>query len=270
MRVSITSDMFNYSFRPRMDRKLVLFADHGFEYLHWCDDWSNDTLYHEEDMKHYRRLVDDAGLRCLDVHGTATDSISIDADDSARKAYVKLLENRVEFCSVMDGDSVVIHPPRYEAPLLDKRLERSIQTLDAIRPLCEDLGVMIAVENCAQSDERILGTYFSKYPPEFVGFCFDSGHANINGNMDDLFEFGDRLKALHLHDNKGKSDDHQPPFFGSVDWGRVMGWINESGYGKPLNFEVTHYKRLFKGSMVDFLDQATWSIKRVLELFYSG
>ena len=72
MRASITSDMFNYSLKPGMAEKLRLFREHGFEYLHWCDDWNNDRLYTREEMSLYRWLVASAGLTCLDVHGTAT------------------------------------------------------------------------------------------------------------------------------------------------------------------------------------------------------
>ncbi|NIR86347.1 MAG: hypothetical protein GWN67_04150, partial [Phycisphaerae bacterium] len=42
-KVSITSDMFNYSLKPEMERKLQLFAEYGFEYIHWCDDWYSEV-----------------------------------------------------------------------------------------------------------------------------------------------------------------------------------------------------------------------------------
>lgn len=259
--------MFNYHFKPGMERKLRLFAEHGFRYIHWCDDWDNDVFYTWENMTTFRRLVESAGLKCLDVHGTATGDIRIDSeDDDARKTYIKLLENRIEFCSILGGDSVVIHPPRFKAPGLSKRIERSIRVLDSVRPLCEEMGVTIAVENCYISDDKILETYFNKYPPEFVGFCFDSGHANMNGNMDKLLTFGNRLKVLHLHDNKGVRDDHQPPFFGTIDWSQIMEWIKENEYAKPINFEVTHSPKLFEGTMEEFLDYTVASIRKAMAL----
>ncbi|MFQ6095393.1 MAG: sugar phosphate isomerase/epimerase family protein, partial [Candidatus Bathyarchaeia archaeon] len=112
---------------------------------------------------------------------------------------------------------------------LNRRLNRSLQVFETARPLCEDLGIVLAVENCYPSDEKVLEYYFDRYPPEFVGFCFDSGHAHVNRNVDRLFRLGDRLKALHLHDNRGETDDHQPPFWGTISWSEVMQWIKESG-----------------------------------------
>jgi len=267
MDVSITSDMFNYHFKPGMERKLQLFAEHGFGYIHWCDDWDNDLIYTREEMVTYSMLIESAGLECLDVHGTATGTIRIDSEDNgAFETYIKLLENRIEFCYTVGGDAVVIHPPRYGGSELSWRIDRSTKVIDAVRPLCADLGVAIAVENCHPSDENILKTYFERYPTEYVGFCFDSGHANLNGNMDRLLKFNDRLKVLHLHDNKGERDDHQPPLSGTVNWSQVMGWIKESGYAKPINFEVTHDPDLFEGTMDEFLDYTRNSILKVMAL----
>ena len=267
LNASITSDMFDYYFKPGREEKLRLFAEHGFDYLHWCDDWNVDVYYTRGEMELYRGLVESAGLKCMDVHGTATEAIRIDASDEALlERYVMLLENRVEFCYAIGGDAVVIHPPRVEEDGLSQRLERSKRVLDRMRPLCEELGVFLAVENVHRSDEKILEHYFEAYPPEYVGFCFDSGHANIHGNMRALYGFADRLRVLHLHDNKGKKDDHQPPYWGTIDWDEVMDWIGGSGYRKPLNFEIAHDPKLFNGMMKEYMEHSVASISRVMDL----
>ncbi|MFB0558836.1 MAG: sugar phosphate isomerase/epimerase family protein [Candidatus Bathyarchaeia archaeon] len=251
-----------------MEEKLRLFAEYGFECLHWCDDWNNDIFYSHEDMDLYLSLIESSGLRCLDIHGTATPSIQIDSEsEGLQSAYVRLLENRVEFCSVVGGDALVIHPPMLRGTGdSGLRIKRSLSAIDAVRPLCEDLSVAIAVENSYWGDEEILQYYFDRYPPEFVGFCFDSGHANIHGNFQALSRFGDRLKALHLHDNKGEKDDHQPPLWGTVDWVEVLRWIRGRGYDKPVNFEVAHDPDLYSGSMQGFLKVTVDSILEVLAL----
>jgi len=267
LNASITSDMFDYYFRPGREEKLRLFAEHGFEHLHWCDDWNADVFYTRGEMELYRRLIESAGFRCIDVHGTATEAIRIDTSDEALlERYLVLLENRVEFCYAIGGDAVVIHPPGVEEVGLSLRLERSKRVLDGVRPLCEELGVSLAVENVYRSDEKILEYYFEAYPPEYVGFCFDSGHANVNGNLKRLYGFGGRLRALHLHDNRGERDDHQPPFWGTLDWGEVMGWIRDSRYRKPINFEITHNPEFYGGTMEGFLGLAVRSVRKALAL----
>lgn len=262
MRFSVTSDMFNYSFRPGLEEKLSLFRENGFECLHWCDNWNDDILYTHEEMKQYARLIADAGLTCLDVHGTATKSIRIDSEDaSMRRLYVKLLRNRVEFCSTVGGDAVAVHPPQYHEPGLDERLSRAAEVLEQMKGLCVERGVSLALENCYADDHRVLHRLLEQNEPEFLGFCYDSGHANIHGNFRQLNPFRGRLLVTHLHDNQGDADSHQPPGWGTVDWGAVTEWLK--GYWKPLNLEVTHNPDHFKGDMRGFLEATRGSIKHL-------
>ncbi|MFH2111528.1 MAG: sugar phosphate isomerase/epimerase family protein [Candidatus Bathyarchaeota archaeon] len=262
MRFSVTSDMFNYSFKPGLEEKLSLFREYGFEYLHWCDNWNDDVLYTRDEMKQYARLITDAGLTCLDVHGTATHDIRLDADDAAtHRLYVKLLRNRVEFCSAVGGDAVVAHPPHLHEPDLEKRLSRAAEALDAVRSLCGGHGVALALENCYRDDHRVLRRLLDEHPPEFLGFCYDSGHANIHGNFRQLNPFRERLLVTHLHDNRGDADSHQPPGWGTIDWGTVVGWLE--GHGKPLNLEVTHSQEHFKGDPRGFLEAIRGSLKHL-------
>jgi sugar phosphate isomerase/epimerase len=244
-RASITTDMFNYSFQLDLETKLRLFASQGFRFLHWCDDWNNGVLYSKEDVKLFCQLLESHGLKCQDVHGSDAPGIKIGSqDEGAFEKYVQLLRNRIEFCSAIGGDSVVVHPPKAASDYA-----RSCKAIENVRTLCEDLGIVLAAE---------------KFTPEFVGYCFDSGHANIYNNIDELMMFSSRLKVLHLHDNLGREDDHQPPFYGSVDWQRVMHWIEQSGYSKPLNFEITHRPRYFDGAPEEYLDYAARSILKAL------
>jgi sugar phosphate isomerase/epimerase len=271
-KVSITTDMFNSSLGLGIERKLRLFAESGFEYIHWCDDWNNDVLYAKEDIELYHRLVESYGLKCIDVHGADTGTIHIASEEEvALDEYIQLLKTRIEFCSAVGGDAVVIHPPTDDggSRTLSWKLDRSLRVFESVRPLCEDLDVVLAVENCHPSDEKVLRYYFERYPPEFVGFCFDSGHAHLNKNLDELLKFGDRLRALHLHDNRGMEDDHQPPFWGTIDWERVTRWIERSEYQKPLNFEILHDPRFFEGTPEGFLDYTVRSIRKILALISS-
>ena len=101
MILSVTTDMFNYSFKPGM-KKLALFKKYGFDYIHWCENWNDDVMYTDSQMKDYAKLIADAGLECLDVHGTATREITI---DSGLPEYVKILMNRIKFCHAVGGDA---------------------------------------------------------------------------------------------------------------------------------------------------------------------
>lgn len=267
--ISIATDMFNYSIKPEFEKKLQLFAEYGIKYVHWGDDWNKEIFYSKHTIELYRQLIELHGIKCIDVHGVSTPIINIDAvNNQIFTKYIQLLQNRIEFCSAVGGDVVVVHPPNIGSDRKEasRKIERSIRAFEGVRPLCEDLGIALAVENCKLLDIQCLEYYLSKYPPEFVGFCFDSGHANINNNLDQLFRFRNRLRALHLNDNRGKDDDHQPPFFGTINWEHVMHWIVSSGYSKPINFEIVHNSKFFEDAINKFMEHTIESIQKVISL----
>ena len=50
-------------------------------------------------------------------------------------------------------------------------------------------------------------------------FCYDSGHNNVfDKDFDYLEKYGDKLIAVHLHDNNGEEDYHTLNKFGSINW----------------------------------------------------
>ena len=112
----------------------------------------------------------------------------------------------------------------------------------------------------------IIGEYFERYPPEFVGLCYDSGHANFNDNLDEVMKLGDRLLVTHLHDNKGEKDDHQYPGWGTIDWKKVTGWLKETSLNKPWNLEVAHENKFFSGTMREYIALVSRSVSETLQV----
>ena len=267
MRLSITTDMFDYTFKPTRAEKLSLFKEYGFEHIHWCDNWNDDVYYTREMMTEYSGLLSEIGLETLDVHGTATQSISIDTfSPEHHQEYIRLLENRIDFCHHVGGDAVVVHPPAYHAPRLEERMAQSHKVIRSIEKLCLDKSVRLAFENVRKDDHLIIGEYFERYPPEFVGLCYDSGHANFNDNLDEVMKLGDRLIVTHLHDNKGEKDDHQYPGWGTIDWEKVTSWLKETSLNKPWNLEVAHENKFFSGTMHEYIELVCESTRETLQV----
>lgn len=132
--------------------------------------------------------------------------------------------------------------------------------------IAKKYGVKIALENMWQTDPlRGCGDadVFS-HPKEFRDFldklndpwaaaCVDVGHAGLAGEdpVDLLYTLGSRVKALHIHDNHHKSDDHTLPYLGKLDWSAITRALGEIGYDGDFTFEVTSYLTAFDDEMVD-------------------
>ena len=267
MQLSVTTDMFDYTFKPTKVEKLNLFKEYGFEHIHWCDNWNDDVFYTQDMMQEYANLLSDIGLVCLDVHGTATQTLSIDTfSPEHHREYIKLLENRINFCYHVGGDAVVVHPPPYHAPRLEERMSQSYKIIQSVEKLCIDKSISLAFENVRKDDHQILGEYFERYSPKFVGLCYDSGHANINDNLVEVMGLGERLMVTHLHDNKGEKDDHQYPGWGTIDWRKVSDWLKKTMHNKPWNLEVAHENQFFSGSMREYITLVCETTRETLSI----
>ena len=70
--------------------------------------------------------------------------------------------------------------------------------------------------------------------------CYDVGHANICGQdpADMIRALGTQIGCTHIHDNDGTRDSHTLPYYGNIDWERVMKAFAEAGYEGNLNYEA--------------------------------
>lgn len=228
---SINTDVFDVN--TEIEPRLRLFANAGFRFVHWCEHAATDHKYSDREMSNTRNLLGRYGLRCLDLHGV----YKLDRDGAVSSPkWVDLNVNRMEFIHALGGNIIVLHVP---LPLVAglSQMDMSRKMIDALLPASERLGVKIAVENI-NNNLALLQSLFDSYPFEKVGFCFDSGHAQVDGNMEILEMFLDRLFLVHLHDNYGKEDDHNLPGQGIIDWGRLMRLVLSAQQLKTITVEV--------------------------------
>ena len=84
-----------------------------------------------------------------------------------------------------------------------------------------------------------------------VRFHLDVGHANIRPQGQPprlpalLGAFGDRIAHVHVHDNKGRYDEHLPLGVGSVDWPDAARRLRATGYDATVTMEVFADERAY-------------------------
>ncbi len=98
-----------------------------------------------------------------------------------------------------------------------------------------------------------------KMKAEVVGFCFDTGHANLVGidNKKFITTLGHRLKVLHIHDNDGYIDLHQIPFTftktrennSSTDWNGFINGLRNINFNGTFSFETAPVLKSFPDEM---------------------
>ena len=57
---------------------------------------------------------------------------------------------------------------------------------------------------------------------ENAGLALDMGHANTNGLVSEFLSDLSKVVHVHLHDNKGRSDEHLELGKGNINWKEVI------------------------------------------------
>jgi sugar phosphate isomerase/epimerase len=122
------------------------------------------------------------------------------------------------------------------------------KNLESIRDLANfarDCGVRVGIENVM--DPFLMRTVedyrrFYREVDEDVGLVLDTGHANINGQVEDfLVEFSTRIVHVHAHDNFGKTDQHLGIADGNIDWKKVAELLERASYDKVVVIESVEH-----------------------------
>jgi sugar phosphate isomerase/epimerase len=210
-------------------------AEAGFTHLHWSHQWYTDFLYSAAELAQIQRWLKMYHLQVLDIHASAGQEKRWDAPEEYRRlAGVELVRNRLEMAAQLGAGAIVLHA----YPNIPVETQR--RSLAELEPYARLLGVRIALENLFEGNQANLTSLFDEFPPDFLGFCYDTGHGNmLPDGLDFLETWKERLVALHIHDNDGVNDLHKLPFNGTVDWQKFIHILDRSAYRGPVNLECT-------------------------------
>ena len=141
-------------------------------------------------------------------------------------------------------------------------LTANMNLFSSLIPVLKNSGVTVCIENCycegtdtygdpctiptcGSSPEELIYLIDSlndRAGREIFGSCLDTGHCHCSGGdeIEMVRKLGKRIKALHLHDNDGRTDYHLPPFSipHGVPWEKLMRELSAVGYEGSLNLEL--------------------------------
>ncbi|MBE5786556.1 MAG: sugar phosphate isomerase/epimerase [Clostridiales bacterium] len=171
---------------------------------------------------------------------------------------MKMLKRMIQGCRYIGCGRLIIHPFFFPYDRqMDKQTEwdMNIEKYSALIDVARENDVIICLENmftgyrgkiysaiCSDIGEacRYIDTLNEIAGERRFGFCLDTGHLLLLG-LDigkAIRQLGDRIEALHVHDNNGISDQHLCPYMGILDWNRMLEALHEIGYNKPLSLET--------------------------------
>ena len=168
-------------------------------------------------------------------------------------------ETFVRICGATGCKNLVIHGIN-GAPGDEETAERNWQLYTGLIPVLRETGVTVCLENlfvsgargnrgqgywpghCSDAQEAaaLIDRLNEAAGQESFGLCLDTGHLNVLRIDPRVYipQLGSRIKALHIHDNNGMTDQHLAPYNGIIRWEDYLTALRDVDYQGDLSFET--------------------------------
>lgn len=268
------------------ERTLELLAEAGFDawdfsMFDMCKyDWENKRLFPNDHplagndylafARRLKRIGLDNGIHCNQSH----------APFPTRCKEIRAHYKRAIECTAEAGGKIcVIHPDNNKSP--EENAEMYFEILD----FAKDHNVKIATENMWNWDnEKDQSCFAACATPEsfnahldavnddFFVACLDIGHAEMKGVNTNAVEMihalGNRLQALHIHDNDKWHDNHQIPFSMSIDFEPIVKALKEIDYKGYFTLECgTYLKDFNRDNVSEGLKNMAQSARKLVDMY---
>lgn len=259
----------------------------GKDYCEICENvkkFGFDNLMIAFKLGNVEQSVIDAkkyGLKIPFVHLSGRESNILWAKGECNDNYMKKLFHEIEVCSKYNIPIAVFHATEGAPSRI--ALKPSDFALEGIKKLvkkAEECNVKLAVENLDKSGLVQMKFILDNIKSDNLGFCYDAGHHNLYyPDYDILADYGDRLLAVHLHDNlmdwsegfDHTKDLHRLPFDGKIDYEKVCKKIAETGYNNSVMLEIHKVgnggPQIYENTSIEeFLSRANKSAIKLAEM----
>lgn len=218
-----------------------------------------------------KKEMQEFGFTFVDSHapfGTLFDP-NEPGDLILRAAYHKM---HLAICEMMNVDTMCLHIGNdHQAPgdSTAVQLDRICRVLAELLPEAEKRNIVICIENIILpiNTPENLWKIKQKFDSPYLGFCYDSGHANVMdkgrfSQWSTAHDYWDKIKVgtpawddkilekmlpetvtCHLHDNTGGMDSHALPGAGNIDWQHIKSLLRRAPRLRSLQCEVIRERR---------------------------
>lgn len=217
----------------------------------------NEMIADFNKVKIFRQLLADTGMSFCDSHAPFNEMDDLSCPfEVARPVMLERKILSMKIAASFGVTSMTFHTGHAKQPdcPLDKYRSYLYSSLDRLLPVAEELGITMAIENIwyPNNTAKELIAAIEKFPSDYLGICYDSGHANITSgrcrseenSMAKTYachsfgepEWNDHLledvlphiTCCHLHDNNAVCDEHLLPGLGNVDWPKVVSLLKQA------------------------------------------
>lgn len=214
----------------------------------------------EQWIKSVKSRADSLGVRFNQSHGPIFNKW---ASDEHTKQLTDLSHRSLIAAGMLEIPWVVFEPETasgaWDTVHIQSLIQRNVDWFSELLVTAEQHNTGLALENVTDiyaQTGRGASRWIGSVPAELislvdafdstrVGVCWDTGHALIQkveqGGA--IRAFGSRLKALHIQDNDGHTDQHLAPYYGQVQWSEIMAALHNIDFQGDFTFEIHNFVR---------------------------
>ena len=207
--------------------------------------------FHASDFAEVAKALRDAG-RTVTIHGPFMDLRPGALDPRIRKVTIDRLKQMFDLAPYFRPRSIVCHPSfdeRYYVSTEEEWLQNSVDTWKRFAGVAADMGARIALENIYEREPRQLHRLLTALDSPHIRFCFDTGHFNAfsRAPLEEWLErMGPFIGQLHIHDNRGASDEHLPVGEGNFPFPVLLKYLRDRGQRPIVTVEAHSEKDLWR------------------------
>ena len=293
MEISVVVDKLFARYGVQKACKLI--KENGFTAVDWSffesvgtDSPSILEKSYDEIKTYYKEQIDafeQNGLKIALAHAPFP-PYKEDDEDYFYKC-IAVYKKLIKLCDEADCPYLVIHgvTRQFGSSLSTQEADRlNMELYSSLIPELLQTNVKVCLENLFVRRELVIYSGFCCDPretnqwidrlndiagKECFAICLDSGHATVtNTNVRQFIEIcGNRIQALHLHDNCGNDDNHSLPYTGKGDWDGLCHFLGLIGYEGAINFEISmlHFEEEMQAPALAFTSAAGRAFERKIK-----
>ncbi len=255
MKIGIEFNIFSSGYCRYGDKKYIKLKEHGFSCIDFNMANTNTEIYtspaSDELLLREKTLADDAGIEIHQSHGPWR-SPPRDGTQAERAERMEKMKKSIRAASLLGCKNWVVHPLM---PLgADDTVtgnekgtwDINLRFMKELLITAKEYGVTICLENMpmtkfSMAKPAAILNFVEEIGDDNFKICLDTGHAALFDDVslcDEVRRLGDKIKVLHIHDNKCGKDLHLMPYFGTIDWKAFARSLKDIGYDGVFSLET--------------------------------
>ena len=216
----------------------------------------NDVDLDEESLEKIESILG-ANKTETCIHAPITDVNLCSPNEGVREESIRQAKKCIDIAKRLNSNPITLHFGRLptfsasyeEIELITEKTrfkysDLGIKSLNVILGYAKENKIDLSIENMPNIYTEFCASYkdIKRVLDETdVFFTLDVGHANTVSSKLSLKlikSFKDRLKHIHVHDNKGKWDEHLQLGEGTLNWSKIYQQLQTIGYDGYIIFEL--------------------------------